>query len=95
MEEIVSEKDAKNRKSISRKKTIEEEEEDEVAASRPKGVGGGATTGSLRGSVSVGQMSSLHSRQSMIDQPDTAVKIPGSTAMKKDVMVVQVTGFWR
>ena len=90
MEEIISEKEAKKRKSLMRKKTIEEEE-DEVAASRPKG------GGSIRGSVSLGQMSghmmgqmsSLHSRLSMIDQPDTAVKIP----VKKDVVVVQVNNF--
>ena len=88
MEEIISEKEAKKRKALLRRKTIDEEE-DEVAASRPKG-----GWGSIKGSVSMGQMSghmmggmsSLHSRLSMIDQPDTAVKMP----MKKDVVVVQV-----
>ena len=95
MEEIVSEKEAKARRKKVVKVENEEEEEDEVAASRPlAGVGRGMSShsikSSVRGSASVGQMSAMPSRYSMLDQPDTAIKMPVAS-LKKDVMVVQAS----
>ena len=49
------------------------------------------SSGSIRGSASVGQMSTMPSRYSMIDQPDTAIKVPITSTVKKDVMVVQAS----